>query len=222
MHAQSSTLPAFYADLNPSNTETLAVSEIRQPHAELEELLGTLRADPVIGSRISENEDGTYSFDMKAGGWSEQAFIASTVVQELNGAHFEISAAGGEALPSRSEAQLFKQMTGYNLLVLGGQSVVLDANGLPPALSDQRSVQEVLELVNNIAAFRAGGLIEGDLSSRNIGTFLSAFALMPQSAVMIDQLVSALNAKAEIPVSHEDTGDEGSYQIETLIHMISV
>jgi hypothetical protein len=222
MHVQSSSSPAFYANIRAIRPDTLAISQIKPSQAELEEMLGNLRANPIIGSRISDNEDGTYSFDMTAGSWSEQAFTASAIVNELNGNGYEAGPSGPKIFPSQSDAKLFKQMTGYNLLVLGGQQVVLDAHGMSPALSDQRAVHQALEFVNNVAEFRASGYIEGELSSKNIGIFLSAYALTANSGEIVHQLMASLNSRLEEPAAVDDRRGGESSEIESLLHMISV
>jgi hypothetical protein len=59
MHVQSSSLPAFNANIRAAKPNTIPVSEIKLSQVELEEMLGNLRADPIIGSRILKNDDGT-------------------------------------------------------------------------------------------------------------------------------------------------------------------
>jgi hypothetical protein len=76
--------------------------------------------------------------------------------------------------------------------------------------------------VNNIAKFRAGGSIEGELSSQNIGKLLRTFASTSNSSGIVHQLVASINGKAEYPDPAHDLAQSETSEIEILLHIIAV
>lgn len=161
--------------------------------ADLEQMLENLCQDPSIAERVSENEDGSYNFDANPLKWSDKSFAAFALVLELNDQDFSLIGNEGMIYPSDGDRSLFKQMTGYNMLILGGSCIVLDDEGFPPAAADRSSVQQAFDFVQDVACHRHAGYLEGELSAENIGAFLSARNLGPGSSPFIDQLLQTLN-----------------------------
>ena len=227
MQVQSSYTSAFYANSKGIKSEpppTAPSAAVQQTQVELEEMLGHLRADPTIGSRISDNDDGTYSFDMTAGGWSEKAFVASAIVTELNGGRYDTTNSGDHLQPTQGDTQLFKQITGYHLLMLGGEITVLDRNGYPPASSDQHLVQQAYELVGDIARSRALGHLDGELTLDNVSSFLSNDRFSKASQDLIRPLMAALRERAgtDMPPLSDPAPPPQGNEIAALLSMISV
>ena len=223
MQIQSSYSSSFYAAPtkgSKGDSQSSATPAKPQTTPDLEQMLDNLCEDPSIGDRITENDDGTYSFDMRAQGWSEKAFAARAIVLELNGASFSQIEDSSAILPSSSDIALFKTMTGYNILMLGGQQVVLDDEGFPPSAEDQKSVQQAFDFINDVASFRNAGYLEGDLTSDNIGVILSALNITPGSSAFIDQLLEELStASNDAPNAAVNTEQD---KIEELMNLVSV
>ncbi|MGL3606362.1 hypothetical protein ACSV9I_07605 [Rhizobium sp. G187] len=185
----------------------------------LEQMLENLRKDPEINDRITENEDGSYNYNIKGESWSEKSFAARAVITELNGESFSLIGTEGWILPSDTDAQLFKQLTGYNLLVLGDVPVVLDDDGLPPAQADQASVKQAFDFISDVMIFRNEGYFEGELSSENVGSILSAYNILPGENTFIDQLLKQLSASAPDPAVLPDSSQQT--QIDKLLDLLS-
>ncbi|THV23027.1 hypothetical protein [Peteryoungia ipomoeae] len=164
--------------------------------ADLEKMLDNLCQDPSIAKRVSEDEEGRYSFDIKGQNWSEKSFAARALVLELNDQDFSLIGNEGFVYPSDADRSLFKQMTGYNMLILGGTCVVLDNEGFPPAAADKSSVQQAFDFFQDVACHRQAGYLEGELSAEKIGAFLAARNLGPGSRPFIDHLLQTLNVSS--------------------------
>lgn len=161
---------------------------------DLEQMLENLcQQDPSIAKRVSENEDGSYNFDTDAYKWSEKSFVARALVLELNDQDFSLIGNEGMIYPSDGDRSLFKQMTGYNMLILGGACVVLDDEGFPPTAADKSSVQQAADFVVDVACYRHAGYMEGELSAENIGALLAAWDLGPGTSPFIDQLMKTFD-----------------------------
>lgn len=204
---------SYSAITKPASTAT------SEQKPDLEQMLENLRKDPAIDARITENEDGSYAYNIKGESWSEKSFATRAVITELNGESFSFIGTEGWILPSDSDAQLFKQLTGYNLLILGDLPVVLDDDGFPPAAADESSVKRAFDFITNIALFRAEGSIDGDLTSENVGAILAAYNISPGTDSFIDQLLEQLSkSRQDLPVSTEATQ---STRIEEVLDLIS-
>lgn len=186
---------------------------------DLEQMLENLRKDPAINARITENEDGSYDYNLEGYRWSEKSFAARAIINELNGEIFSLIGTEGMIFPSDSDAQLFKQLTGYNLLRLGDVSVVLDDDGFPPAEADQLSVQQAVDFIGHVACSRAAGYLEGDLTSENVGAILAAYSISPGTDSFIDQVLELLNKPA--PGQSASVEDAQRDQISELLDIVS-
>lgn len=164
--------------------------------ADLQKMLDNLCQDPSIAKRVSEDEEGRYNFDIKGQNWSEKSFAAHALVLELNDQDFSLIGNEGFIYPGDGDRSLFKQMTGYNMLILGGTCVVLDNEGFPPAAADKSSVQQAFDFIQDVACHRQAGYLEGELSAENIGAFLAARNLGPGSSPFIDTLLATLNVSS--------------------------
>jgi hypothetical protein len=190
-----------------------------QGNANLEQMLENLRKDPTVDDRITENADGSYDFSTDAYRWSDNSFAAFAITLELNGQSFSLIGNEGKVYPSAADTALFKQMTGYNMLTLGGSLVVLDDDGFPPAEVDQSSVQQAFDFINDVASYRASGYLDGDLTLENVGAFLSAYNISPGSSTFIDQLLEQLSTTSEASsVPLEATQQT---QIDELLDLVS-
>ncbi|MCZ8180076.1 MAG: hypothetical protein O9309_13720 [Rhizobium sp.] len=178
---------SYSATTKPAST---AASEERP---DLEQMLENLRKDPAIDARITENEDGSYEYSIGADIRTAKTFAAHAIITELNGESFSLIGTEGWILPSDSDAQLFKQLTGYNLLILGDHPVVLDDDGFPPAAADEASVKQAFDFITHITLCRAEGYFEGDLTSENIGAILAAYNISPGTDSFIDRVLELLN-----------------------------
>jgi len=165
---------------------------------ELERMLENLSRDASIRDRVTTNDDGTLVFDWSVGGTSPNARVANAIITELNGQKFN-SSDDVIIKPSASDAALFKQMTSYNMVLLGGVPIVVDDNGFPPASADEKLVKEALDFVTNVACFRAAGYLQGDLTAENVGSFLSAFNLIGEGkgSAFVDRLLEELKKASE-------------------------
>lgn len=188
----------------------------------LAEILRKLRADPMIGSRIVENDDGTYRFDMTAGAWTEKAFVASQIVSELHHRGSGNAASSTEPMPSENDRQLFKQLTTYNLLILGGAPTVLDSNGYPPSLADQGVVQQAFEVMNYIASDRVNGDLQGDLTHDNLLGFLQAHQLNASINGIVVSLKRLFNGQLASRRSFHEGTKQPSNEVMALMNMISI
>jgi hypothetical protein len=198
---------SYIAPTRASKNESLASNHTAQSEQKplLEQMLENLREDASVRDRIIENDDGTYEFDTRASGWTENSFAAYAIVKELNGVSFSLIENTDMSYPSQSDADLFRQMTGYNILTLGGSLVVLDDDGFPPKDADQYSVEQAFGFIIDVASFRSSGYLEGELTAENIGAFFSAFNIVPGSSAFIDQLLEELNKAAAPTVTEDDT-----------------
>nr|WP_299502138.1 hypothetical protein [uncultured Rhizobium sp.] len=206
MQIQSSYTSSSYVTptkVPKSDNQSADFAAVSQEKPVLEEMLENLRRDASVRDRITENDDGTYSFDIRASGWTENSYAAFAIVTELNGGSFSLIGNSGKSYPTEADTDLFKQMTGYNMLNLGGSLVVLDDAGFPPAAADQSSVQQAFDFILDVASFRSSGYLEGELTAENVGSFLSAYNIAPGSSAFIDQLLEELN-KAASPIVSED------------------
>jgi hypothetical protein len=222
MQVQSSYLSSPYTTttkLAKGETQSAADTGSSQGAASLEQMLENLRKDQAINDRITENEDGSYDYNIRGESWSEKTFAARAIITELNGESFSLIGTEGMMFPSDSDAQLFKQLTGYNLLTLGDASVVLDDDGFPPAEADQPAVQQALDFISDVMIFRNEGYFEGDLTSENVGAILSAYNISPGSNSFIDQLLDVLSTTSEASsVPPEGTQQN---QIDELMTLVS-
>lgn len=211
-YSQASYYSAFKSQKADTNDSTSPPKSESTPT--LEDMLDNLREDPSVGGRITENDDGTYSFDMRAQGWSDKAFAARAIVSELNGSN--LTETEGVVYPSSSDMALFKQMTGYNMYILGGFTVALDENGFPPPAEDQKKVQQAIDFINDVAAQRDSGYLDGDLTSTNVGDFLASYKLSAGSNSFVDDLLEVLGkAEQQVPSQQQQPIDE-------LLDLISV
>lgn len=212
-------IQSAYSSSPYSSTTKPASTAASGQNPDLEQMLENLRKDPTINDRITENEDGSYEYNLEGYRWSEKSFAARAIITELNGESFSLIGTEGMMFPSDSDAQLFKQLTGYNLLRLGDASVVLDDDGFPPAEADQSSVKQALDFISDVMIFRNEGYIEGDLTSENVGALLSAYNISPGSNTFIDQLLEQLSKSAAdqsvLPEATEQT------QIDQILDLIS-
>jgi hypothetical protein len=221
MQVQSSYLSSPYTTTTKlaNSDNQSADTESSQGTASLEQMLENLRKDQTINARITEDEDGSYAFNLEGYRWSEESFAARAIINELNGESFSLIGTEGMMFPSDSDAQLFKQLTGYNLLRLGDESVVLDDEGFPPAEADQSSVQQALDFISDVMIFRNSGYFEGDLTSENVGAILSAYNVSAGSNSFIDQLLDVLSTTSEASsVPLEATQQT---QIDELLDLVS-
>jgi hypothetical protein len=221
MQVQSSYLSSPYTTTTKlaNSDNQSADTESSQGTASLEQMLENLRKDQAINDRITKNEDGSYDYNIKGESWSEESFAARAIINELNGESFSLIGTEGMMFPSDSDAQLFKQLTGYNLLRLGDESVVLDDEGFPPAEADQSSVQQALDFISDVMIFRNSGYFEGDLTSENVGAILSAYNVSAGSNSFIDQLLDVLSTTSEASsVPLEATQQT---QIDELLDLVS-
>jgi len=210
-------IQSAYSSSSYSTTTKPASSAASEQKPDLEQMLENLRKDPAINARITENEDGSYDYNLEGYRWSEESFAARAIITELNGESFSLIGTEGMMFPSDSDAQLFKQLTGYNLLRLGDASVVLDDDGFPPAEADQSSVKQALDFISDVMMFRNEGYFEGGLTSANVGSILSAYNISPGSNSFIDQVLEILN-EADPSVGSESTQQT---QIDELLDLIS-
>ncbi|RKE85695.1 hypothetical protein [Rhizobium sp. AG855] len=198
MQVQSNYLSSSYAATTKlAKSDNQSADTESQGTANLEQMLENLRKDPTIDDRITENEDGSYSFSTESYSWSEKSFAARAIITELNGESFSLIGTEGMMFPSDSDAQLFKQLTGYNLFRLGDASVVLDDDGFPPAEADQSSVKQAFDFISDVMIFRNEGYFEGDLTSENVGAIMSAYNISPGSNSFVDQLLDVLSKSSE-------------------------
>lgn len=188
----------------------------------LEQMLDNLREDPAISEQVSETEDGRYTFDWKGLTWSEKSFAASAIVMEMNDQNFSlIDNSDAIYQPLDSDTALFKKMTGYNMVELGGTLVVLDDQGFPPSSEDKASVQQAFDFVVDLASFRGSGYLDGELTAENVGILLTAYDISPGESGFLDQLLRELGYK---PASVELTSQEiqiKDEQIEDLMDLVS-
>lgn len=196
-------------------TETLGSVE----RDDLELMLENLCQDPSIAKRVSENEDGSYNFDASPFKWSDKSFAAFALVLELNDQDFSLIGNEGMIYPSDGDRSLFKQMTGYNMLILGGACVVLDDAGFPPAAADQSSVQQAFDFVQDVACYRHAGYLEGELSAENIGALLSDWGLEPGTSPFIDQLLKTFNVSSTDLLGFSEAAEQS--QIDELMKLVS-
>lgn len=214
MQIQSACRASSYsATTKPAST---AASEERP---DLEQMLENLRKDPAINARITENEAGSYDYNIKGESWSEKSFAARAIITELNGESFSLIGTEGWILPSDSDAQLFKQLTGYNLLILGDHPIVLDDDGFPPAAADEASVKQAFDFITEITLCRAEGYFEGELTSESIGPILAAYNISPGTDSFIDQVLELLSKSETGPsVRVEDAQRD---QVNELLDIVS-
>jgi hypothetical protein len=208
-----------YSSSSYSTTTKTASTAAAEQRPDLEQMLENLRKDPAIDARITENEDGSYDYNIKGESCSDKSFATRAIITELNGESFSFIGTEGWILPSDSDAQLFKQLTGYNLLILGDLPVVLDDDGFPPAAADEASVKQAFDFITDITLFRAEGYFEGELTSENVGAILSAYNISPGSNSFIDQLLDVLSKASEASsVPPESTPQN---QIDELMTLVS-
>lgn len=186
---------------------------------DLEQMLENLRKDPAINASITENEDGSYEYNIGADTRTAKTFAAHAIITELNGDSFSLIGTEGWILPSESDVQLFKQLTGYNLLILGDHPVVLDDDGFPPAAADQSSVEQAFDFISDIMMCRAEGYFEGELTSENVGAILAAYNISPGTDSFIDQVLELLNKLA--PGQSAGVEDAQRDQINELLDIVS-
>ncbi|MCZ8180075.1 MAG: hypothetical protein O9309_13715 [Rhizobium sp.] len=212
-------IQSAYGASSYSATAKPASTAASEQKPDLEQMLENLRKDPAINARITENEDGSYDYNLEGYRWSEKSFAARAIITELNGESFSLIGTEGMMFPSDSDAQLFKQLTGYNLFRLGDASVVLDDNGFPPAEADQSSVRQALDFISDVMIFRNEGYFEGDLTSENVGAILAAYNISPGTDSFIDQVLELLNKSETGPsVGAEDAQTD---QINELLDIVS-
>ena len=186
---------------------------------DLEQMLENLCQDPSIARRVSENEDGSYNFDASPFKWSDKSFAAFALVLELNDQDFSLIGNEGMIYPSDGDRSLFKQMTGYNMLILGGACVVLDDEGLPPAAADKSSVQQAVDFVQDVACHRHAGYLDGELSAENIGALLAAWDLGPGTSPFIDELLRTLNVSPADLLGYSQAAQQS--QMDELMKLVS-
>jgi hypothetical protein len=186
---------------------------------DLEQMLENLCQDPSIAKRLSQNEDGSFTFDTDGYKWSDKSFVARALVLELNDQDFSLIGNEGMIYPSDGDRSLFKQMTGYNMLILGGACVVLDDEGFPPAAADQSSVQQASDFVQDVACHRHAGYLEGELSAENIGALLAAWDLGPGTSPFIDQLLKTFDVSPADLLGFSDAAQQS--QMDELMKLVS-
>lgn len=186
---------------------------------DLEQMLENLWQDPSIGKRLSQNEDGSYEFDTDGYKWSDKSFVARALVLELNDQDFSLIGNEGMIYPSDGDRSLFKQMTGYNMLILGGACVVLDDEGFPPAAADQSAVQQAFDFVQDVACHRHAGYLEGELSAENIGALLSAWDIGPGTSPFIDQLLKTFDVSPADFLGFSEAAQQS--QMDELMKLVS-
>lgn len=212
-------IQSAYSSSSCSATTKPASTAASEQKPDLEQMLENLRKDPAIDARITENDDGSYDYNIKGESRSDKSFAARAIITELNGESFSLIGTEGWMFPSESDAQLFKQLTGYNLLTLGDASVVLDDDGFPPAEADQPSVQQAFDFISDIMIFRNEGYFEGELTSENVGAILSAYNISPGSDTFIDQLLEQLSKAAGDPSVLPNATEQT--QIDEILDIIS-
>ncbi len=187
---------------------------------DLEQMLENLcQQDPSIAKRLSQNEDGSYEFDTDGYKWSDKSFAARALVFELNDQDFSLIGTEGWVYPSDGDRSLFKQLTGYNMLILGGTCVVLDDEGFPPAAADKSSVQQAADFVIDIAVSRDAGHLEGELSAENIGALLAAWDLGPGTSPFIDELLRTFNVSPADLLGFSEAAQQS--QMDELMKLVS-
>ncbi|MGI2033242.1 hypothetical protein ACRQ1B_12710 [Rhizobium panacihumi] len=212
-YSQNSYYGASKAQKTDANSSTDSSKNDAPPS--LEDMLDNLREDPSVGDRITENDDGTYSFDMRAQGWSDKTFAARAIVTELNGS--KLTETDGAIYPSASDMDLFKQMTGYNMFILGGFTVALDDNGFPPSAEDQKMVQQAMDFINNVASQRDAGYLDGELTSENVGDLLASYNIGAGSNSFVDDLLEVLGK-----ASPQQALAQEQKPVDELLNMISL
>ena len=186
---------------------------------DLEQMLENLCQDPSIAKRVSENEDGSYNFDANPFKWSDKSFAAFALVLELNEQDFSLIGNEGMIYPSDGDRNLFKQLTGYNMLILGGACVVVDDEGFPPAAADQSSVQQAADFVIDIAVSRDAGHLEGEVSAENIGALVAAWDLGPGTSPFIDELLRTFNVPPADLLGFSEAAQQS--QMDELMKLVS-
>ncbi|NBB51718.1 hypothetical protein GVN24_25880 [Rhizobium sp. CRIBSB] len=186
---------------------------------DLEQMLENLCEDPSIGKRLSQNDDGSYEFDTEGYKWSDKSFVARALVLELNDQDFSLIGNEGKIYPSDGDRGLFKQLTGYNMLILGGTCVVLDDEGFPPAAADKSSVQQAFDFVQDVACHRHAGYLDGELSAENIGALLASWDLGPGTSPFIDELLKTFNVSPADVLGFREAAQQS--QMDELMKLVS-
>lgn len=186
---------------------------------DLEQMLENLCEDPSIAKRLSQNEDGSYEFNTEGYKWSDKSFVARALVLELNDQDFSLIGNEGKIYPSDGDRSLFKQLTGYNMLILGGTCVVLDDEGFPPAAADKSSVQQAFDFVQDVACHRHAGYLDGELSAENIGALLASWDLGPGTSPFIDELLKTFNVSPADMLGFREAAQQS--QMDELMKLVS-
>lgn len=112
-----------------------------------------LLKDESVQRDVTLNVDGTYSFhfDPSDGPINQHQDIAKLLIWQQNGYNSTVYPGPGAMEPySTHDLELFRQLTGYNLLQAGGGYTVVDDYGNPPAPGDQAMCTAAWDMFDNI------------------------------------------------------------------------
>lgn len=172
-----------------------------QSRLEPNPILQNLLENESVQKLVSVGEDGTYAFNWNVGdgALNAQQQVARYLIGAANAAG---TANRSSATYAQSDLDLFRQSTGYNLVVTAeGGELIVDDNGNPPAAADMDKVNAAWQFINSIGFARADGAISGDVTLENFPQILDRFgtATLSENLVrnMLKDFMSALGASAE-------------------------
>jgi len=158
-------------------------------------LFQNLLNSPDVQRYIRHNADGSYSFDPDAvkGAISKPAITAKMLIDEQN--HVANGADSAEAKSfTRSELQLFRDVTGWNLVQTSqGITVVDDSGNLPVPWESAKAAWNMFENAKGQKEWTNPGesLTLADLSA----TAERMATLAPDDTKIFDELIKMLNAR---------------------------
>lgn len=141
---------------------------------------------------VEREDDGSYSFT-----WSPRDGVLDTQQQIarnfIEGANGTIKMPEGAETYSQTELDLFKQLTGYNLVQApSGLETVLDDSGMEPSPADAARIEAAWQLMPALNSANRDGAVEGALSLDELPAVLSRFGVTGIEEGVVESLLKDL------------------------------
>lgn len=141
---------------------------------------------------VELDEDGTYSFN-----WSPQDGVLDTQQQVarnfIEGTNGSLQMPDGAHVYHQADLDLFKQLTGYNLVQTpSGLETILDDSGMPPSPSDSAKIDAAWQLIAAVGSARQEGALDGTLTLDELPKILDRFGVTGLDEDVVEDLLKEL------------------------------